>query len=136
MCDLGMPCGNPNCEFEPKEKTMSDEGHKVYEGTNTIVRGDEEAAIVFKNDGTMDIYMPDFKADDDREATAALIATAVAAMVVHGDEALHFWVDRVSEECKELEKEGVSSDTDDSLDKILTSMGDTPEDTNDTVPQD
>ena len=87
------------------------EKHEVHEGHEVIVMGPEDAGIVFKNDGSMDIYMPEFKPDDDKEATAALLATAVTKLVADGHQVLFDTIDEVGKECDRLQAEEAKDDT-------------------------
>ena len=94
---------------DTKERRTKDMGKLSKK--ETIELEDGQAAMVFLNDGTVDMYLPEPE-DDELANQAHLLCTAVAHMIVERGDMVIEALDEVIEACDELEKDSVSSDTD------------------------
>lgn len=86
---------------------------------NTMVLDGDEAGLVVKPDGTMDLYFPDHEEGDPATATALLVVALARYVTNHVDHLMAI-VDEVGDIAKELEKlenESVTGDTKEASDE-------------------
>ena len=93
-------------------KKISDVTLAVTEGREVIVLKDTQAAIVFNDEGTLDLYFPNPENDEEPAGAGAILCITVARSVAEEE---GFWIKRLDEVfdiAEELEEnDSVSSDT-------------------------
>jgi len=92
-----------------KEEQMSNE----ISVRNTIVLKEDQAALVIKDDGTIDLVFPESEQEERMSSPADLMAVALGYLIVTEPELLMDAVDYVTEHADALEEHEIEDTIDD-----------------------
>jgi len=75
-------------------KEIADVTLAITEGKSVVILEEDQAAMVFNDDGHLDLYFPDVEDDDAPAGPGALMCVTVARSVAQDEK---FWLKRLDE---------------------------------------